>query len=264
MREESVEFAKNLNEFYTPDMTNKYLLKEYLNIDNNKSLNKMNIREVLNNTIRSGYLNETVVKSSFVERFCFTKSSKKNITMFELKANSSRADLCTINGSSTVYEIKTEYDTFFRLKNQLIDYQQLFDYVYVIVPEKNIGKITAFISKEIGIISYKKNRLGKIWFKTNRFADLNTEIDAYIQLSQLSIQALRKLNSNSESYSKEELINKIIKSNDRNSINDIYKMYYKNKYRSNWNYIYENKNSIHFLDYQWFFKNNIPIKIVYK
>ena len=41
-----------------------------------------------------------------------------------------------VNGHSEVFEIKTIYDTFYRLEDQLNDYLLLYDYVNIIIPKE--------------------------------------------------------------------------------------------------------------------------------
>lgn len=56
----------------------------------------------------------------------------RHSVLTELCVNKSQADLVVINGTTTIYEVKTELDSLSRLSNQLDDYIQVFDKVYVV------------------------------------------------------------------------------------------------------------------------------------
>ncbi len=66
----------------------------------------------------------------------------------EFNVGSSQADLVVVNGTTTVYEIKTELDSFDRLNGQLEDYTKAFDKVYVIVYPTMVKKLRLFLKEE--------------------------------------------------------------------------------------------------------------------
>ena len=45
----------------------------------------------------------------------------------EFRVCNSKADIAIINGKSTVYEIKSKYDSLDRLESQIADYKKVFD-----------------------------------------------------------------------------------------------------------------------------------------
>ena len=59
------------------------------------------------------------------------------------------------------------------------------------------------------------------------------------------------------------MIKKIIESHTKDQINRHFIDLMKEKYQERWLYLYENRNIIKPLDYQWFFKNNISVEAVY-
>lgn len=78
----------------------------------------------------------------------------------EVHVDNSQADLVVINGTTTIYEIKTELDSLVRLEKQLESYIKVFDRVYVITYSKMYNKIKEFIDEKfptvgIGILSKK-------------------------------------------------------------------------------------------------------------
>jgi|SRR5690554_440297 len=262
---DSLSLYRELFSSYTPLNTNKTLLNSYRKITNDYN-NVSNIRSKINSVIAKNYLNETVIKSSFIKRHLSKRSPRLNITIFELNANKSRADLCVINGESFVYEIKTEYDNYDRLEKQLNDYQAFFDYLYVIVPKTEINEIKKYIADDVGIILYKQNRLGNIVFDRYKKALLNKKTVPEMQLSSLTKKTLLDLNNEKNNYSlsKEYLIDKLLVKYTQKEINNIYRETTKKKYYHRWNFLHKDLENIYMLDYQWFFKNNINYKKVYR
>ncbi|MGI6782511.1 MAG: sce7726 family protein [Acholeplasmataceae bacterium] len=261
-----IEQIKKLFYAYSPLKSNQQLIKDYINITYDSIDPKSNIRELYNEIIFSEFLNETVIKSNFVSKFCFNKSPRNTITIFELNSFNSRADICVVNGNSEVFEIKTIYDTFLRLDDQLHDYSLLYDYINIIIPREKVQEALGVLPEYAGLIMYYKNRLGNITFKKIKKPSINNEISAVAQLSQLTKRELLKLGNfyNRNQTNKEQIIDEIIAKYTPCEINDIFKSYIKNKYREQWLYLYNNYEKIYKLDYQWFFKNNISYKLVYK
>ena len=73
------------------------------------------------------YRNDFFVRYSF---FNSVLSKKQAVSFFELPLNDSRADVVSVNGKSTAFEIKTDYDSFDRLLKQITDYSSVFEYVH--------------------------------------------------------------------------------------------------------------------------------------
>lgn len=57
----------------------------------------------------------------------------------QFRVAGSIADTVIINGHGTVYEIKSDLDTFERLEGQLRDYYTVFSYVNVVIPEEKLA-----------------------------------------------------------------------------------------------------------------------------
>lgn len=257
--------TKKLYASYSTIKTNNSLLSSYYRlINDNKDIK--DIRQLYNSLITSNYLNESVIKSAFINRYLSKKSPRLNVGVFELNTLDSRADLAFINGSSYVYEIKTEYDDFVRLESQLNDYKKLFEYLYVIVPKSDVSSVKALTDSKIGVISYYKNRLNNVAFTYERKASFNNKIEPYSQLTTLTKKELLTLNNKGNDYSfdKEDLISNLTSSLSNEEINTIYKKSIKDKYYEQWNYLHKHLDNIYDLDYQWFFKNNIDYKIIYR
>ena len=70
----------------------------------------------------------------------------------EFRSGNSRADVVIINGTSTVYEVKSGYDSLRRLQAQLADYRNIFDRIYIVTQPKNAGDVLDLIDAPIGIM----------------------------------------------------------------------------------------------------------------
>lgn len=63
--------------------------------------------------------------------------------MSEFWVDMSKADSVVLNGTSTVYEIKTEFDNLSRLPQQLTDYSKVFDHINVVTHERGVAAVLA-------------------------------------------------------------------------------------------------------------------------
>ncbi len=105
------------------------------------------------NILLSQYRCEYVYKNEIARQLLLKKHSFNDAKLFtEVEVASSKADVLIINGTSTVYEIKTELDTFDRLQNQLNSYNLVFDKVYVVTHPTKISTLKTLIDKKVGII----------------------------------------------------------------------------------------------------------------
>ena len=80
-------------------------------------------------------------------------SLKTASLLTEFRAGSCKADVAILNGTSTVYEIKSERDTLHRLENQLENYRKVFAKVYVVVAEPFIDQVLQLTDENIGVMS---------------------------------------------------------------------------------------------------------------
>lgn len=100
------------------------------------------------------YPNEYVYKNEFINRWLLKEIGIDNSIVFsEFRLGKAVADLAMFNGVSKVFEIKTLLDKDARLSNQLEQYSQLFNEVYLIVPER---KVHLYLKHDVstGIIIY--------------------------------------------------------------------------------------------------------------
>ncbi len=118
----SKDIRKLFSEYSTIETDHKLKknLCNTLNISYNDFDKIENIRSLYNECLLKYYPNEASVKANFINKILL--NGKTHVTIFELPVGRSRVDLCKINGTSVAYEIKTDYDTFYRLEKQIYDY----------------------------------------------------------------------------------------------------------------------------------------------
>ncbi|MES1952148.1 hypothetical protein S4A8_14889 [Salinisphaera sp. S4-8] len=81
----------------------------------------------------------------------------------EFAVGNSKADMAVLNGTSSVYEIKSERDSLSRLKAQIADYRRVFARVYVIAGENHIDDVIAHTDPNVGVLSLARwNRIRTI------------------------------------------------------------------------------------------------------
>ncbi|MEE4999185.1 sce7726 family protein [Pseudomonas alliivorans] len=105
----------------------------------------------------SGYRNEYYYKNAIAKKILIGRHSVKTSTMFtEFRVGNSKADCVIVNGLSTCYEIKTNYDNLSRLRSQISSYIKLFDKVNVVVSNKNLDSVLESIPNEVGVLLLTK------------------------------------------------------------------------------------------------------------
>ncbi|STQ77005.1 sce7726 family protein [Grimontia hollisae] len=126
---------------------------EYL-LANDESSNVVNLFEVAYKELISSYRNEYVYKNAIAEKVVRGKHrfSKSCHFSAEFRVGNSIADIVIANGTTTAYEIKTEYDSFERLEGQLCDYFKVFDKVNVVLPEKCLESWLPKIPCKAGVL----------------------------------------------------------------------------------------------------------------
>lgn len=99
------------------------------------------------------YRNEYIYKNVIARKILLGVHSLNTSTMLtEFRSGNCKADVVILNGTSTVYEIKSAYDSVERLKRQVAAYRQLFDKVNVISAESQLDKVSAIVGGDIGLM----------------------------------------------------------------------------------------------------------------
>ncbi len=99
------------------------------------------------------YRNEYIYKNTIANKVILGKHSLNTAQMLnEFRVGKCKADVVVLNGSTTVYEIKSEYDSFRRLEGQISEYRKVFDYINVITSDSQVKKLQTILSNEVGIL----------------------------------------------------------------------------------------------------------------
>lgn len=107
--------------------------------------------------LSKNYRAEYFFKNYLVLRRLLGRHSARTATMLtEFRVGSSKADCVILNGKSTCYEIKSEFDSLGRLRTQLQDYTKLFDEVYVVCSMKNLESVMRDAPREVGVLVLNK------------------------------------------------------------------------------------------------------------
>ncbi|MEP7765025.1 sce7726 family protein [Sanguibacter sp. 25GB23B1] len=104
---------------------------------------------------------EYYFKNLIVSRMIFGRHSPRTAAaLLELRAGRSIADVVILNGTSTAYEIKTDFDDFTRLPAQISDYAKAFERVCVVVSSNRAQAAAAATPEWVGVTSV--NRRGQM------------------------------------------------------------------------------------------------------
>ena len=102
---------------------------------------------------REGNRHEYIYKAALTHKILLGKHSLQTASMLnEFRVGQCKADLVILNGTSTVYEVKSERDSLSRLGRQVAAYTTVFAQVYVIAAEKHVDAVNASVPKEVGIM----------------------------------------------------------------------------------------------------------------
>jgi len=102
----------------------------------------------------SGLRDEYVYRAALTHNILLGRHSLNTASMLaEFRAGTCKADLVILNGTSTVYEIKSDRDSLSRLPNQIANYRKVFAKIYVIAGERHLQEVIASTSNDIGIMS---------------------------------------------------------------------------------------------------------------
>ncbi|WP_181015912.1 sce7726 family protein [Microbacterium sp. BH-3-3-3] len=113
--------------------------------------------EVAHARLLSTYPNEYAFKNEIISKIIVGKHSPSTASaLIEQPMGSSVADVLILNGTSTVYEVKTDLDSFARLPAQLADYSRHAEYVYVVVSERRVEPADRAVPGNVGVIALRR------------------------------------------------------------------------------------------------------------
>ncbi|MCR9002731.1 sce7726 family protein [Rahnella perminowiae] len=182
------------------------------------------------------YKNEYFYKNVIANNIFLKKHSPTKATMInELRIGSSKADCVILNGYSTCYEIKTEFDNLKRLPEQLNNYCNIFDRVYVVSAEKHVEKILKCIPENVGVILLTKRGTLK---EVRKAITLESSVDPDLMIQSLRrdeyvyiAEKISKVDVNVSNMNIYEHCLKIFKTEDSSSLRILFRESLK-KYRS--------------------------------
>lgn len=257
-------YAASLFESYSTALSEFQVRKLLLDITGiTVDSNIQSARSLVNQFVLQHYPNETTIRSNFINKVLLPLNTD-NISIFEFPIGDSRVDICKVNGHSAAYEIKTELDSFFRLEKQLQDYSDVFESVYIIVPESRLSDLHNQNVEKCGIYSYRQLADGSYIFFCRRKAAPTTNLNAEKQLQAISKKGICELFSVHKSrMTKDELIDSCLSTYTSKHINKAFKRYLKERYKPNWQHLRLNNDRIYEIDYEWFYRSLLEPEIVY-
>lgn len=102
---------------------------------------------------REGYRHEYIYKAALINKILLGRHSLQTASMLnEFRVGECKADLVILNGTSTVYEVKSERDSLARLQRQMDAYSKVFANVYVIAAENHVNAVKASVAEDVGIL----------------------------------------------------------------------------------------------------------------
>ncbi|NIC05015.1 sce7726 family protein [Billgrantia bachuensis] len=105
----------------------------------------------------AGQRDEYIYRAAISQKVLMGTHSLRTASMLnEFRAGSSKADLVILNGTATVYEIKSERDSLARLANQVEDYKRVFAKVNVIASEGHIEGVMKTVPEDVGVMCLSK------------------------------------------------------------------------------------------------------------
>ncbi|WP_447957261.1 sce7726 family protein [Vreelandella sp. EE7] len=105
----------------------------------------------------AGQRDEYIYRAAISQKILMGTHTLRTASMLnEFRAGSSKADLVILNGTATVYEIKSERDSLARLATQVENYKRVFAKVNVIASEGHIDGIIGTVPKDVGVMCLSK------------------------------------------------------------------------------------------------------------
>lgn len=96
---------------------------------------------------------EYIYKAALTQNILLGKHKLHTASMLtEFRVGDCKADVAILNGTATVYEIKSERDSLTRLEKQVEAYRNFFAKVYVIAGENHLDGIHELVSSDVGIM----------------------------------------------------------------------------------------------------------------
>jgi hypothetical protein len=103
---------------------------------------------------RVGSRDEYIYKAALTHRVLMGRHSLRTACMLtEFRTGDCKADIAILNGTTTVYEIKSERDSLSRLERQIDNYRKVFASVVVIAGENHVEYVLDATPPDVGVMS---------------------------------------------------------------------------------------------------------------
>ncbi len=145
---------KNQHQELLDEYTNE--IKNLRRINESGNLKKLYIEayKVLLDNYRMEYIYKNELYFYICKKYDIIKG---DAVVTELRAGRNVADFVFFNGTSKVYEIKTEMDRNSRLLSQVKSYSELFKEVYVVTNSRNIEPVKKLLPEHVGLLEFNDN-----------------------------------------------------------------------------------------------------------
>jgi len=99
------------------------------------------------------YRSEYVYKNAIANRILLGRHSLSTAFMVtEFRALDCKADCVVLNGSSHVYEVKSEFDSMARIRRQVGAYGKVFDRINVITSDAQVAGVLGEVDESVGVL----------------------------------------------------------------------------------------------------------------
>lgn len=238
--------AQSYNTLSYPNQLRELLTAFYQTKDFEK-LTKFQLAKTINDIVFKYYYGEQILKYKLAKEF----QNKNYIAAFEVRVKNSRADFLVINGQTKSFEIKSKIDTLKRLKKQVSDYGDVFEFNTVVIDKIHLSNVIEIIPDYYGIWYYEGRK--KIVYRSARYSP---KINPIAQLDLFNKKELTKAFRCVNKY-------EILLSNSGLRINQELKEMLKRRYNDRWRFVQNNWEQILPIDIQFFFNTNVKPEIIY-
>lgn len=103
------------------------------------------------------YRTEYTYKAAITQKILLGTHSLNTASMLsEFRIHDRKADLIILNGTGTVYEIKSERDSLSRLNDQIDRYRTVFSNVCVVAGDNHVSQVEKLVPDTVGIMRLSK------------------------------------------------------------------------------------------------------------
>jgi hypothetical protein len=102
---------------------------------------------------KQGYRDEYVYKAALTQNVLLGTHNLRTASMLtEFRVGDCKADVVILNGTGTVYEVKSERDSLSRLERQIAAYAKVFAKVNVIAAESHVTAVMNLMPSDVGVL----------------------------------------------------------------------------------------------------------------